>query len=66
MHLQSYDCVLCNEPFEEMVEHLFLHCSFARDCWNLVGIQVPTAAQPLEILESFKTQLGVSFFIWRS
>lgn len=63
MHLQSYDCVLCNKAFEEMVEHLFLHCSFARDCWNLVGIQVPTAAQPLEILESFKTQLGVSFFM---
>ena len=34
----SHMIVFCaTRPHEEMVEHLFLHCSFARDCWNLVA-----------------------------
>jgi hypothetical protein len=32
MVLQSYNCVLCSQGCEEVVEHLFLHCDFARSC----------------------------------
>jgi hypothetical protein len=32
MHLQSFNCVLCNESCEETVEHLFLKCRISRSC----------------------------------
>lgn len=65
MHLESFDCVLCDSPAEEEVDHLFLHCDFAKDCWNLVGLTVPQDQGPFQILESFKDQLNVPFFLWR-
>lgn len=63
MQLQSFDFVLCLDSHEETVEHLFLHCQFAKACWNLVGVQVPSLMDPLQVLESFKSQLKVSFFM---
>ena len=44
MNLESYNCVLCNNSVEETLEHLFLHCNFARQCWNILGIVVPQNA----------------------
>jgi hypothetical protein len=41
MHLQSYNCVMCDEAVKETVNHLFLHCELARSCWNLVGLNIP-------------------------
>lgn len=41
MNLESYNCVLCTDSMEETLEHLFLRCTFARQCWNLLGITVP-------------------------
>jgi hypothetical protein len=38
MHLDSYNCVLCNLSEEETVDHLFMYCPFARDCWDLLNI----------------------------
>jgi hypothetical protein len=47
MHLQSYNCVLCNESVEETaVAHLFLKCDFAKACWNLVGLNIPHLQDP--------------------
>ena len=36
MTLQSYDCVLCNDASEECLDHLFLNCSFAKQCWEVI------------------------------
>jgi hypothetical protein len=63
MPLPSYDCVLCGFDTEETVEHLFLHCVFAKTCWSLVGITVPSALDPFRILEDVKLQLNVPFFM---
>jgi hypothetical protein len=63
MSLQSYNCVLCDESVEETVQHLFLHCSFAKQCWNLLGLSVPSAMQPFQILDLFRRQLNVQFFM---
>jgi 5-methylcytosine-specific restriction endonuclease McrA len=38
MHLDSYNCVLCNLSEEETVDHLFMYCPFARDRWDLLNI----------------------------
>jgi hypothetical protein len=38
MHLESYLCVLCQSATEEALEHLFLDCQFARNCWNSINI----------------------------
>jgi hypothetical protein len=60
--LPSYNCVLCNHQVEETVDHLFLLCPFALECWNLIHIFIPLGA-PCDVLYSFKDQLQVNFFM---
>ena len=36
IHLPSYQYVLCNEQIETTL-HLFLDCSFALQCWDLIA-----------------------------
>ena len=55
--------VLCNLSVEETVEHLFLHCEFAKACWSLLGLVVPSSLDPFQIMEHFKAQLNVPFFM---
>jgi hypothetical protein len=54
--------LLCNLQVEEMLEHLFLMCSFALNCWNLIHLLIPFGA-PSDILLSYKDQLQVNFFM---
>ena len=63
MHLPFYNCVLCSSNSDETVQHLFLECEMAKACWNLVGITINLALDHLQILESFKMQLNVSFYM---
>lgn len=63
MELPIYDCVLCMTASEESLEHLFLQCHLAQQCWNLLNIYVSDHHDPLASLESFKVQLNVPFFM---
>ena len=63
MDLPSYDCVLCSTHSVETVEHLFLHCPFALDSWSLVLLQVPQLIDPHLVLQAFKENLAVPFFM---
>ena len=36
---------------------------FATECWSSIGIQIPPSTDPYEILQSFKHQLQVPFFM---
>lgn len=63
MQLESYECVLCATPTEEEVCHLFLHCDFARECWDLLGLSVPQNQGPFQVIEFFREQLNVPFFM---
>lgn len=56
MALESYNCVLCNS-LEETAQHLFLSCSFARQCWNYLGISFPNRSDFPVVVTTFKTRL---------
>lgn len=60
-----YSCVLCALNSEETVQHLFLECEMSKACWNLLGITIDLALDPLQIFESFRVQLNVTFS-WKS
>lgn len=38
MHLDDYNCVLCDLNCEETCFHLFFECPFRRDCWATIPI----------------------------
>lgn len=63
MFLPSYDCVLCTMGIEETMDHLFLECSFARECWGLIGLTVISSPDPLQRFESFRNQIANKFFM---
>jgi hypothetical protein len=48
---------------DESLAHLFLVCPFAIQCWAWINVQVDQSLSPFQILESFKAQLQVPFFM---
>ena len=48
---------------EETVEHLFINCTFAQDCWRLINLSVDPTANPFLNLERLKNQLNQPFFM---
>jgi hypothetical protein len=63
MHIDSYNCVLCQESVEEMTEHLFLHCQFAKECWNQINIGIPPDLSITEAAEQIRHQSHPDFFM---
>lgn len=63
MELQDYNCILCNGDTEESLVHLFLGCPFATHCWTWLQIRINLHLEPLQILDSFREQLQVPFFM---
>jgi hypothetical protein len=45
------------------VDHLFMECSFARNCWSLLGLTIISQPDAYQRIQSLKTQLNVSFFM---
>jgi len=63
MHLDSYNCVLCNHLVEESVEHLFVECPFAKMCWDIISIDIPLGSSFPEHTAQLKIQLNSQFFM---
>jgi len=63
MNLEDYNCVLCNSRMEETLMHLLLQCPFATQCWAWINVQVPNDLEAFQVLQSFRNQLSVSFFM---
>jgi len=62
MFLESYNCVLCQEGVEESRDHRFLICTFARECWSLLGLNLPLQCSFPEVILRMKTHLQSDFF----
>jgi hypothetical protein len=43
------------------VRHIFYRCPFAKTCWNLIRIQVPTWLKPERATKHIKRSLRVPF-----
>lgn len=50
MHLDDYNCVLCNLGCEETCFHLFFECPFSRDCWATTQIVWNLNLSPLDMI----------------
>jgi hypothetical protein len=61
MHLDSYTCELCLLQKEERLRHLFLACPFAKNCWGIIRIHVPSWMRPQRTIRGIKRSLGVPF-----
>jgi hypothetical protein len=48
---------------EEDVAHLFLQCALAKAAWEWLGLIVPQHQDPFSVLEDFKSQLNLPFFM---
>lgn len=63
MHLADYSCVLCDSKEDESVEHLFLRCPFALECWQILLLHIPQILTPFQILDDLKQQIQKPFFM---
>jgi len=63
MHLESYNCVLCQLSVKETCEHLFIECPFAKDCWNLLGVTLQNGININDCILQLKEQSHPKFFM---
>jgi len=63
LHLESYNCELCNQGVEESSEHLFIHCPFAQQCWGLFNLETSPAGGIIDNFNAIKSQLHSQFFM---
>jgi hypothetical protein len=63
MHLDSYDCVLCQNGIEETMHHLFLNCQFDKDYWNLIGITTQADIDIFQAINQIRDQSHPVFFL---
>lgn len=56
-------CVLCDDGMEETIDHLFFDCSFAKKCWDKVGIIWVDDDDLNRRIECSRQVTGMSFFM---
>ena len=60
--LEDYGCAVCGTGLEENVEHLFLKCPFAIQCWASLNVNSAMNLEHLQILGHFKKNNKNMFF----
>jgi len=53
----------CISAVKEDLPHLFFHCPFASTCRSSLQLQVPNAVEVEAIIEAFRVQLQLPFFM---
>jgi hypothetical protein len=48
------------------MDHLFLNCQFAKNCWSLLGITIQSGSDILEAVMQIKDQTHPNFFLLAS
>ena len=62
IQLESYNCVLCQSQSEETVQHLFLSCPFAKECWSVLNIDFQVDSAFPKALLQIRVQSHSHFF----
>jgi hypothetical protein len=52
----GYQCLLCQNPPEETIEHLLFTCDFSKSCWQTLGFQWADLPDRLLIIEEGKAR----------
>lgn len=55
MQPESFNCELCSLSTEQNLEHLFLTCPFALQCWGIIGLVFLDDADFPAVVSIFKT-----------
>jgi len=63
MNLESSDCALCQLNTEETMEHLFLSCPFAAECWSKIGVSIIAQNSIFDAIQNIKDQTHPQFFM---
>jgi len=63
MVIDSYNCVLCSCSVEETTQHLFLSYNFAKQCRNILGINLSGNNNFPVITSILKAKLQSKFFM---
>ena len=58
-----YTCMMCQNPPEEMVEHLFFSCPFSQRCWARVGLFWPNVGNRVSLLHAGRNQWSQPLFM---
>jgi hypothetical protein len=61
MHLDDYQCVLCQLSTEETVMHLLFYCPFAKSCWNLLSFNFTDDLSIQQIFQAWKALMQTEF-----
>lgn len=59
----NYACLLCANPPEETLEHLFFTCPFSALCWGKLGIQWAGHGNRLQLLHAAKNSWSKPMFM---
>lgn len=65
MTLDSCNCGLCSLAVEETREHLFLFCPFARQCWGILCLYIPTDTTSEKLFLCLRSSYNLKFLRWQ-
>jgi hypothetical protein len=61
MHLENYNCVLCQQHNEETLMHLLFYCPFAKNCWGTLNFVYADNMSVIQIFEAWRALVNVPF-----